>query len=144
MLSRPLSLLALLLVTAWAAADTPSPYEPTHVTALSGTTETLVSWLPGETPADSYRVYGLNHNEAPQLLRDTATTETPQALTATVLPGFSHYAVAGVLDGQQSGLVLAFSGLDLSCISIDFHPEPGWTIDCPIPPRLNAKVRSLP
>jgi hypothetical protein len=130
---RSLSLLLALsaLLAPLALGEDAARFAPRGVVALDASpTLARVTWAPGEVPADSYRVYGLDADGSPVLLFDTDGTAT----AATVPGGFERYGVAGVSDGAVSPLVLAL---------VSIH-EPDCIIEVAPPPYPYVAICKLP
>lgn len=80
--------------------------------------------MPGETPADTHRIYGLN--TTPTLLLEIPSSAEPFELSTLVPDSYPRYAVSGVKDDTESKLVEA-AEVEEDCIDID---PPGIVIRC--------------
>lgn len=100
------------------------PFAPIAASAMHAPdAQIIVGWLPGEDPADSYRVYGLAPDGAATLIADQIT-----GLSVTVPEGFAGYAVTALRLGMESQQVKA---LETECrIVISYNP-PGAGYWCP-------------
>lgn len=118
---------AVLAILAPVAGADALAFAPSEVVATPSGLVAIVAWAPGNTVADSYRVYGLIPGQDPTLLLDTAATAAPVTFAALVSGDFSAYAVSGVLAGQESPMVEA-SGPP--CIFIETTPHPNVSLHC--------------
>jgi hypothetical protein len=137
---RALSLLlaASALLAPLALGDDAARFAPLGVLAVDASpTLALVTWAPGEVPADSYRVYGLDGDGSPVLLLDAEGTTT----TAAVPGGFERYGVSGVVNGEVSPLVLSLVSInEPDClIEVSAYPYPYVSL-CKLP----VSVEDLP
>ena len=114
--------IALAVLSATAASDTPDAHAPLRVAAEALDPATaLVEWSPGTEPADAYRVYGVN-GATLTLLVDTSDLPAPLALAAAVPAGYDTYAVSGVQANVESAPVLALPGAEAGCLYITWDP----------------------
>ena len=139
MFPRHLSVLlvSLALLLPIGASEDAAPFAPLAVAALGSlAADTVVTWVPGEVPADAYLVYGMNPGEAPMLLHEAEA----QATFAPVDGSFATYGVAGVHNGEVSPLVFAAGTMpppEIVCVWAALEPEP-YVAVCKLP-RLPLK-----
>ena len=131
MLRSALLALALALIASTAASDTPDAHAPLRVAAEAADSATaIVEWSPGQSPAEAYRVYGVD-GPTLTLLVDTSLLPAPAALAAVVPAGYETYAVSGVQADVESDPVFAWSGMGAGCIYVQRDPPGIHQKDCP-------------
>jgi len=112
---------AILVPTQARAAE---PFAPLVASAtLAPEAQVLVAWVPGESMADSFSVYGISPSGSLTLLRSGITD-----LSVMVPMGFTSYAVSGVRNGVESAPVVA---LGSQCELIIYWSPPNAGLVCP-------------
>jgi hypothetical protein len=138
---RNLLLTLALIVSPVAAGDGNESFSPRDVAVVAlDDAQALVAWTPGEIPADSYRVYGIDAN-GPVLLVDSVSSLGAATLATVVTGGFPSYAVSGVKGGVESARTI---GTGVGCVTVTLYPTPDVSTRCP-PARtetLPVEVRS--
>lgn len=135
--------LVVAIMTATPSAIATDDHAPSTVEAIVGVAKALVSWVPGPTPADEYRVYGANGG-IPTLLA-VVDGRPVEEFVAAVDSGYTTYAVSGVRDGTESRLVFA-GEIHGDCIMVSYDPPAIiYDTDCLTGgvsdnPRLRGKV----
>jgi len=105
-------------------AHATEPFAPLVASAtFAPNAQMVVSWVPGEEPADSFNVYGFTDGGGMVLLKQGVTD-----LSVTVPSGFGSYAVSGVSQGNESGPVPAISP---ECEVFIHYDPPGAGYWCP-------------
>lgn len=107
-----------------AAGSTGEPFAPAAAAVSpAADDQARIVWIPGETHADVYRIYGVD--ATPTLLLEVPGSAGFELMA--LVPGpYAGYAVSGVKDGVESGLVQA-AQVEEDCIDID---PPGVVVRC--------------